>query len=589
MWSAHPASFIGIILMTVVQALIPIALAWITKLEFDLLAQTIKDQESIPWNQISILLLLQAIITVGQQVAILANRYLSAEFIRKLTIKIKTSVYCKVNGFKGLAYFEKPEFYDKIQLAEQGVHHAASQSLGNILAFVQNSILLISFGSVLLIFEPLLAGLLLISSLPNLLVQIKMGRLRYSVAAEINPQRRYMSFYGTMLTNRFAAKEVRLFKLGDYFLKKLLNATHNVHDAERRQQKKEMNWQTGLSGFSSLVSSLAFVWVIIMAFSGRLSLGSITLYMGAVGSVQSGLMNLLLTIAQMNESILFYTHFNELNSMPPALSTNDSVSEVSMLKSGIEFMNVSFRYNEQQPWILRNVNLFIPKGQCLALVGLNGAGKTTLVKLLTRLYDPTEGVILWDGVDIRQFEIDELRQRIGVIFQDFVAYDLTAQENVGLGDVTHVDDLLLVQQAAKQVGIHEMIKGMPNGYKTPLGFMFTGQGEGTDLSGGQWQKIATARLFMRREADLLILDEPTAALDAAAEYESYRHFSELINDRTSILISHRFSTVRMADIIAVLENGYISECGSHDELLSQEGTYAKLYRLQAERYQASYP
>ena len=251
--------------------------------------------------------------------------------------------------------------------------------------------------------------------------------------------------------------------------------------------------------------------------------------------------------------------------------------------NGIEVRNVSFRYSDEHAWVLRDVNLLIPAGRCTALVGLNGAGKTTLVKLLTRMYDPTEGEILWEGIDIREFDVERFRERIGAVFQDFTRYDLTAQENIGLGNVGEALDDDKVRQAAMRAGVSETIEGLPGGYGTVLSRWLTTEKAGVDLSGGEWQKIALARMFMR-ESEMLILDEPTAALDAQAEYDLYNRFVELMGGRTSLLITHRFSTVRMADMVAVLEEGRITEVGTHEELIRVNKTYTKLYQMQAERY-----
>jgi ATP-binding cassette subfamily B protein len=426
--------------------------------------------------------------------------------------------------------------------------------------------------------------LLLLAALPHLFAELKQGHYRFSLMADISPTQRYKFFYGMVLSGRHAAKEVRLFSLGPYFLRRVLGFLQEIHGAERSQQRRELRWQAGLGVVSSLVSSVTLVLVIVAAFAERISMGDITLYIVAIASVQTGLSSLLMALAGMNESALFFTYYNDLMTTSSDISSLPPILPAKPLLAEIELRGVSFRYSEQHPWVLKDVNLKIAASECLALVGLNGAGKTTLVKLLTRLYDPTEGVILWDGVDIRRLNTESLRRRVGVIFQDFMRYDLTVQENIGLGCVEHMDDLSRVKQAANEAGIHEVIEAMPNGYQTPLGFMFTDRGSGMDLSGGQWQKLATARLFMRRDADLLILDEPTAALDAQAEYETYARFADLINGRATLLISHRFSTVRMANRIAVLKNGQITECGSHDELLLLAGTYAKLYAMQAEKY-----
>jgi ATP-binding cassette subfamily B protein len=295
--------------------------------------------------------------------------------------------------------------------------------------------------------------------------------------------------------------------------------------------------------------------------------------------------NISMTLARMNESVLFFRQYARLLALEEPLKISSAPRPVPPLTRGLTLRNVSFRYNEHHPWAIRNVNLFLPAHECLALVGLNGAGKTTLVKLITRLYDPTEGQILWDDIDIREFDPEAYRAHLGAIFQDFVHYDLTAQENIGLGDVSSIDDLSAIKDAAIKAGIHQRIETLPQGYESSLSRWLARRHEGVDLSGGEWQKIALARLFMRKGHELLMLDEPTAALDAQAEYELYSQFKSLMQNHTCILITHRFSTARMADRIAVLEQGTIVEYGTHAELLERQGSYAQLYQIQAASYQ----
>ncbi len=582
-WQAHPTFLGGIIFLTIFQGGMPLASAWITKLLFDLLAQSLIRNAAVNWPQLLWLLAAQALLTVSGQMMAPAYNYLNAELGRKLTLEIQSTVYQKINSFAGIAYFENAELYDTIQLAQQGAQLSSSQTVTTVTSLVQSTVTLGSFLGVLLAFSPLLVGLVLVAAVPHLYAQFKFGRQRFGLAYQTSQHGRRKFLYSFILSSSHAAKEVRLFDLGGYFLDKVIQLYKKVHQAERSQQAYELRWKLLLNALSSLVASGAFVIVIAQAFNGHLSLGDVTLYVSAVASAQGGLGGIVSALASLNESALFYTYFANLLALPQPLSLSESPHPVEKLGSGIELRHVSFRYSEEHPWVLRDVNLYIPAGQCLALVGLNGAGKTTLVKLLLRFYDPSEGQILWDGTNIREFEPAALRRRIGAVFQDFMRYDLTAQENIGLGDIKHVEDIRRVREAAAKASIHDKIEQLPQGYQTTISLMFGGEGPSVDLSTGEWQKIATARMFMR-ESDLLILDEPTAALDAQAEHDTYNHFVELLAGRTSVLISHRFSTVRMADVIAVLENGKITEYGSHEQLLALAGTYAKLYTMQAEKY-----
>jgi ATP-binding cassette, subfamily B, bacterial len=529
------------------------------------------------------LLIAQAgLITISQFINPV-NQYLNAELGRQLSLKINTRIYQKLNSFVDLSYFEDPHFHNTIELATRGAQVSTLQSLVVVTNLLQGGITVATFLGVLLAFNPLLAAVIGGAVLPQLYVQLKFGGQRFGIAFSNSPKERRASYYGRVLSWVGYAKEVRLFNLGDYFLNSFVQTTQEVQQAQRAQQRRELRWQLPLALLASTITTGAFVVVILQAFSGRLSLGDVALYTSAVTSVQGALLSIALALSQMNESALFYRQYTKLLALPQPLAICTSGQAVPPLTSGITVSDVSFRYSDQHPWVLRHIDLFLPASQCLALVGLNGAGKTTLVKLLTRLYDPIEGQILWDGIDIRKFDPGELRQHMSTIFQDFARYDLTAQHNIGLGNIAQIENSEVVQQAAMKAGVHDRMVELPQGYQSFLGRWLASDGSGVDLSGGEWQKIALARMFMR-EADLLVLDEPTAALDAQAEYDLYTHFRELMRGRTSLLITHRFSTVRMADTIAVIESGQITEYGTHDELLLLRGTYANLYNMQAENY-----
>jgi ATP-binding cassette subfamily B protein len=583
-WQADPRVFSGMVVNRVLQGLLPVAKAWIFKQIFDLLALNFQQGtvSALPGELIP-LLVMQAILNLVASMMGAFNLYANNELSRKLTLKTQTIVYEKISSLDGLAYFEDPHFHDTLSLASRGVQMGPMRMLHIVTNALSGMVTLVSFLGVLLYLSPVLALVVAFESLPQLFMQLKMGSQRFGLAFMNSPKERRAFYLGNVLSNVHYVKELRLFNLANFFLNQFLETTREVQASQRQQQVKELRWRVGLGVLSSVVSGVALIVVVLQAFSGRIGLGDVTLYLSAFGGVQGALSDLINSFTDLNENVLFFSHYTNLLALPPLIPIANPTRPVPPLQRGIELRNVSFRYSEQHPYVLKDINLLLPKGKCLALVGLNGAGKTTLVKLLARLYDPDEGQILWDGIDIREFDPKELRQHMGAIFQDFVRYDLTAQENIGLGNIDEIHNLPRIQKAAQEVGVHQMIEEMPQGYKTILSRWLVEEGTGVDLSGGQWQKIAIARMFMR-QADFLILDEPTASLDAQAEYEIYSHFLNLIRGRTSMLISHRFSTVRIADLIAVLEDGKIVECGTHEELVASGSTYAKLYTLQASQY-----
>jgi ATP-binding cassette subfamily B protein len=583
-WQAQPLCFAGLMGVLVVQGLLPLASALLMKTLFDLLSQSIfRRTISIPAQWVVLLLAAQAALLVTSSLLSPLNQYFNAELGRRISLQLSTRIYQKFSSFVGLSYFEDPQFQNSIRMASIGAQMSPLQSLAALTSLIQGTITVIAFLGALVAFSPLLAIAVVGAALPHTYAQIRFGRQRFGIAFRNSPKERQADYYGQVLSIVTYAKEVRLFNLGEYFLKGFVQVTQAIHSAQRAQQLREFRWQLLLALLASAIASGAFVVVILQAFSGHLSTGDVVLYTSAVTSTQSSLLGLAMAASQMNQSAMFYREYTRLLALPEALALSTSPRPIPPLVFGITVNNVSFRYSEKHPWVLRHLNLFLPVGKCLALVGLNGAGKTTLVKLLTRFYDPTEGQILWDGIDVREFDPLELRLRIGAILQDFAHYELTAQQNIGLGNVKQIEQLPKVEQAARKANIHDRLATFPQGYQSFLGRSLAAEGVGIDLSGGEWQKIALSRMFMR-EAELLILDEPTASLDAQAEYELYTHFDTLMRGRTSLLITHRFSTVRMADSIVVIENGEVTESGTHHELMAHNGSYATLYTMQAEHY-----
>ncbi|HLZ61591.1 MAG TPA: ABC transporter ATP-binding protein [Ktedonosporobacter sp.] len=582
---AQPWYVLALIVIQGVQGLTPLLIAWVAKELFDLLAHIIQQKQAAASALPFLLLLLaaQAGTFLLSQVLTAPGHYFQSQLNLKLSTTIKTSMYEKIAGFVGLAYFEDPDFYDSIEVITNNVQIGPQQLLSTSITLFESCVTIGSFLGVLLASQSTLALIIFVAVLPQLYVQLHLGNQRFQLILTNTLKGRLAAYYGQVLSWITFAKEVRLFALSPYFLCKYVRTVEEINQAQATQQKRELRWNVLLATLAALVSGGTSLYVTLQTFFGRLSLGDLALYTSAVASLQTTLFSLVLALTNVPESVRFFREYTSLLALPQPLPVSLTPRPIVPLSTGIELRDVSFRYHEQHPWTLRHVNLFLPAQQCLALVGLNGAGKTTLVKLLTRLYDPTEGQILWDGVDIREFDPGEFRQHLGAIFQDFARYDLSVHENIGLGDVSQMEDRQGIEEAARKAGLHERIERLPFAYESRLSRMLAGPEESIDFSGGEWQKLALARMFLR-EADLLILDEPTASLDAQAEYELYQQFRDLMRGRTCLLITHRFSTVRMADTIAVLEHGQISECGTHEELLVCQATYAKLYSMQTEGY-----
>jgi ATP-binding cassette subfamily B protein len=371
----------------------------------------------------------------------------------------------------------------------------------------------------------------------------------------------------------------------------MLSERRAANAERRRMDRRELGTQGGLSLLSAAVAGAGLVWAIVAAHAGRITIGDVSMFVAAVAGVQGALTQITGSVARAHQDLLMFGHYLAVVRAGPDLPAHPHPRPLRPLQSGIELDNVWFRYSDDHPWALSGVSMFIPHGWAVALVGRNGAGKTTLVKLLCRFYDPTHGAIRWDGVDLRDIAPAELRRRIGAVFQDFMHYDMTAAENIALGDIQFLDDQARIATAADLAGIHDKITELPNGYHTLLTRMFFSESDKDDpetgvvLSEGQWQRLALARAFLRGQRDLLILDEPSSGLDAAAEHEIHTRLRTHRYGRTSLLISHRLGAVRDADLIVTLDNGRIAEYGTHDQLLATDGVYANLFHLQAQGYQ----
>jgi len=479
-----------------------------------------------------------------------------------------------------LTHFENSEFYDKLTRARR---EASSRPLSLVMrtfGLAQNAVSLVSYGALLVKFSPWAVVLLIVAGLPAFLAEAKFSGDKFRLFLWRSPETRMQMYLETVLAREDHAKEVKLFGLGPLFLERYRNIFRKLYKEDRDLTIRRDTWGFALGLVATATLYGAYAWIALSAIATRITIGQMTMYLLLFRQGQSAVSSILSAIGGMYEDNLYLsTLYDYLET--PVIPNTGTIVRGPQPEDGIRFEHVSFTYPDAERPTLEDVNLHIRPGESLALVGENGSGKTTLIKLLTRLYQPTSGRILLDGQDLRDWDETALRDRIGVIFQDFTRYQLMVGENIGAGDVRYFEDEMRWREASDKGMAAPIIEDLPLGYRTPLGKWFN---EGRELSGGQWQKIALSRAFMRSRADILVLDEPTAAMDAAAEAQIFEHFRTLTKGRIAILISHRFSTVRMADQIAVLQNGRIVEHGSHEELMKLGGHYAHLFMLQAKGY-----
>lgn len=485
-----------------------------------------------------------------------------------------------------LASFEDPEFYDSLTRARREASSRPVSVVTDAFAFAQNTLTLVGYAALLVRYSPWVVLLLMLATVPATLAEMRYSKAGFRLRNWRSPDSRKLIYLEYVLANDKHAKENKLFGLGPLFLGRYRELAERFHREDARLAVR----RAGITHLLSLLATGAFYGayasMALLAAAGRLSLGDMTLYVLAFRSGQQSFQTMLASIGSLYEHNLYMSNlFSFLDRAAPAgeeaAAPRLPGAGGDAEERGIRLEGLGFKYPGSERWVFRGVDLFVPAGQSVALVGHNGAGKTTLVKLLSGLYAPTEGRVLLDGRDVREWDGEALRARFGVVFQDFSQYQLKLRENVGVGSVPHMDDEERVARAIDRGGAQGVVEGLTAGVDAQLGKMFN---EGVELSGGQWQKLALSRAFMREEADILVLDEPTAALDAEAEHAVFQRFRALAEGRTTLIVSHRFPTVRMADRILVLDEGRVAEDGTHAALLAREGIYAKLFRLQAEGY-----
>lgn len=580
-WGTHKGYTIVMALLTLLQGVIPAITAWVSKLLIDAVVAATQDaSKQAHVEQVVALVALQLILFLTSSL-LQTVKNINQQALQELTAnRIQLMLMQHANKLD-LSFFENPRFYDLLQQAQREATYRpimmVSQTFGLASSFI-------TFASMIALISRLgwfVALIALLSPIPSFISSSRYGWQGYMMSRRQSPDRRRMSYFLDLLTRDTYNKEIKLFGLGNFFIDRWAEIATRFYHENRRLVLRRYLMGFGWGSLTTLVTSATYLYVALQAVFGRLTLGDLTFYTQAVAQVQSSLSSILSGFSDMYENNLYLNNLYEFLDYAPAIHNPPEPRKLELpLKEGIEFRDVSFKYPGKTETALHNVSFKIHPGEAVALVGQNGAGKTTIVKLLTRLYDPDEGQILLNGHDIREYDLASLHSAIGVIFQDYVTYFFTARENIGVGRLLEIDDLAAIEASAAKSGADNVIRKLPKGYDTTLGKWFD---EGYQLSGGEWQKVALARAFMR-DAEILILDEPTASLDARAEYEIFAHMKELTTGKTAVFISHRFSTVRLADRIFVLENGTLTEAGSHDELMALDGTYAELFNLQAAAY-----
>ncbi len=578
MWDSGPGVVIFGLVSRVFSSLLPVALLWITKLIIDNIVHTVTTHQPVKhgfwWLVVAefALAVLNSILirTIDYSDSLLADKY-----TRHVSIRVMNHA-----ASLDLIAYEDPVFYDRLERARvQATDRLVMiQAIGRL---VQQAITTITLSVSIMFFSPWLMLLLIAGVVPAFLGESHFAFLGYEKNFRQTPMRRQLDYLRILGGSKEAAKELKLFGLRNFLRDRFTKLSDDIYEENVALSRRKLIAggllsTVGIAGYYG-----AYVFAIWRTVEGLLSIGSLTFLLGAIQQASSNIEQIFSTLAAIGDQALFLTDLLAFFEMKPTIRSKPNALPIPRpIQRGIEFQNVSFSYPGNSRLVLDQINFTLHTGERLALIGENGQGKTTIVKLITRLYDPTGGAILLDGIDLRDYQLEDLHREIGVIFQDFMRYEMTARENIAVGRIEELENTDLIKAAANKSMAHETIGRLPQGYDQMLGRRFE---SGVDISGGEWQKVALARAYLR-DAQLLILDEPTASLDARSEFEVFHRFSELTAGKMALFISHRFSTVRSADRILVLENGKITEEGTHDQLASLGGRYAEMFEMQASSY-----
>jgi len=577
-WDTSPALVSITTALRLIRALLPLAMLWVSKLILDGVVAWIRRGSGNAaglWKLVALELGLAVLSDLLARANSLVDSLLGDRFTNRISVRLIEHA-----TQLDLASFEDPVFYDKLERARRQTTGRIGL-LAAVLNVAQDTLSLISLSAGLIVFSPWLVILLVAAVIPAFLGETHFTTLAYSVLYRWTPQRRLLDYIRLLGASNQSAKEVKIFGLGTHLAERYREVSDRIYEDNKKVAVK----RASLGFLLNLVSTGgyygAYAVVLIRTLAGAISVGTFTFLTGAFSRSRMYIEKILQSFTDISDQALYLKDLFEFFEMEPSIrSLPGALPAPRPIRDGFEFRNVGFAYPGSSLMVVENINFRLETQEKIALIGENGAGKTTLVKLLARLYDPTAGQILLDGVDLREYDVEDLRKEIGVIFQDYMRYELLAKENIGFGKIEDLADHARIELAAQKSMAFQVIGKLPNGYDQMIGRRFDG---GVDLSGGEWQKFALARAYMR-DAQLLILDEPTATLDARAEYEVFRRFAELTKGRMAVLISHRFSTVRMADRILVLQNGRIREQGTHNHLVALGGQYAELFELQAAGY-----